>query len=283
MGSSSKTRNHALTMAWRGNTDLVELRLGLQDIPVPELPQPAHGHDAQRQPPVQPALPGPVRLGPAACPRLPREHAPRHELWRRQAVLVRPAGNVPGMPMDTEGRTSGPAPATWSCRTRDTLRVGELAQRYRLDDWWLPGRRHGAEHLLEHPRRPARPPGGLCRMGGPAGTRNGSPRSACAPARCAWTTAPCRATTTATRDANAFNARDRKRRQQPGLHRAGALHAQRPGQLRVRLCAQDALAQPVRMAPTWPTGGMAMRMINLVATAMAYVGNQTCALRWPTP
>ncbi|MBS0494940.1 MAG: TonB-dependent receptor, partial [Proteobacteria bacterium] len=39
VGSSSyKTRNHALSMAWRGSSDLVELRLGLQDIPYQNYP-----------------------------------------------------------------------------------------------------------------------------------------------------------------------------------------------------------------------------------------------------
>jgi iron complex outermembrane receptor protein len=49
-----------------------------------------------------------------------------------------------------------------------------------------------------------------------------------------------------------------------------------PRQLRVRLCAQDALAQPVR-ALHLVTGGMAMRMINLVGDGNGYVGNPDLA------
>jgi hypothetical protein len=88
VGSSSyKTRNHSLAYAFRSDEHLVDAP-GPAGHPLPELSQPAHGHDGQRQPPVQPALPGPVPLGPAPGAGLPRENPPRHELWRRQAVCT---------------------------------------------------------------------------------------------------------------------------------------------------------------------------------------------------
>ncbi len=46
---------------------------------------------------------------------------------------------APGMPMDTEGKTTGALiKADVILSQRDTLRLGAEMQRYRLDDWWSP-------------------------------------------------------------------------------------------------------------------------------------------------
>ncbi|MDP2380849.1 MAG: TonB-dependent receptor, partial [Pseudohongiella sp.] len=48
------------------------------------------------------------------------------------------AGRVPGMPMDTEGKTTGVnVKGDINLSPRDTLRVGAEYQRYRLDDYWV--------------------------------------------------------------------------------------------------------------------------------------------------
>lgn len=48
-------------------------------------------------------------------------------------------GNAPGMPMDTEGKTTGlKLKASMDISERDLLRVGTEYQRYRLDDYWNP-------------------------------------------------------------------------------------------------------------------------------------------------
>jgi hypothetical protein len=70
-----------------------------------------------------------------------------------------PANNVPGMPMDTEGKTTGVrVKGDITLSERDTLRVGAEAQQLQPGRLVAAlGRRHGAQHLLEHPRWPARP------------------------------------------------------------------------------------------------------------------------------
>lgn len=48
-------------------------------------------------------------------------------------------GTAPGMPMDTEGKTTGlKVKASMDISERDLLRVGAEYQRYRLDDYWNP-------------------------------------------------------------------------------------------------------------------------------------------------
>jgi iron complex outermembrane recepter protein len=48
-------------------------------------------------------------------------------------------GDAPGMPMETDGRTSGATlKAVIPLNARDTLRTGLEVQVYKLDDWWPP-------------------------------------------------------------------------------------------------------------------------------------------------
>ena len=57
VGSSMyKSTNQSLGFALRHENHLVELKLGMQDIPYQGLPESAHGHDRQRQRTGQSAL-----------------------------------------------------------------------------------------------------------------------------------------------------------------------------------------------------------------------------------
>jgi iron complex outermembrane receptor protein len=59
------------------------------------------------------------------------------QYWYRDSMMS--PYNIPGMPMDTEGKTTGvTVKGDINLSYRDTLRVGAEYQRYRLNDWWDP-------------------------------------------------------------------------------------------------------------------------------------------------
>ena len=276
VGSSSyKTRNHALTMAWRGNTDLVELRLGLQDIPYQNYPN--QRMDMTRNDSRQFNLRYQGQFG------WGRLHARAYHENTRHAMnfgadkqfWYGPAGNVPGMPMDTEGRTSGvQLRGDVELSERDTLRVGVLAQRYRLDDWWLPsgggmapntfwnirdGQRDRLEAFAEWEARWS--PQWLTQIG----LRAGQVRMDSGAVQ-GYNSGYAA-------EANAFNARDRQRTDHNLDFTALARYTHNDQASYEFGFAHKTRSPNLYERYTWATGGMAMRMINLVGDGNGYVGN----------
>ena len=276
VGSSSyKTRNHALTMAWRGNTDLVELRLGLQDIPYQNYPN--QRMDMTRNDSRQFNLRYQGQFG------WGRLHARAYHENTRHAMnfgadkqfWYGPAGNVPGMPMDTEGRTSGvQLRGDVELSERDTLRVGVLAQRYRLDDWWLPsgggmapntfwnirdGQRDRLEAFAEWEARWS--PQWLTQIG----LRAGQVRMDSGAVQ-GYNSGYAA-------EANAFNARDRQRTDHNLDFTALARYTHNDQASYEFGFAHKTRSPNLYERYTWSTGGMAMRMINLVGDGNGYVGN----------
>jgi iron complex outermembrane receptor protein len=276
VGSSSyRTRNHALSMAWRGSTDLVELRLGVQDIPYQNYPN--QRMDMTRNDSQQFNLRYQGRFGWGRLDARAYHEATRHAMnfGPDKQFWYGAASNVPGMPMDTRGHTSGvQVRGDVELTDRDTLRVGALAQRYRLDDWWLPsgggmapdtfwnirdGRRDRLEAFAEWEARWS--PQWLTQIG----LRAGQVRMDSGPVQ--------GYNSSYAAEANAFNARDRQRsdhnldftalaRYTPNAQASyefGFAHKTRSPNLYERY--------------TWSTGGMAMRMVNLVGDGNGYVGN----------
>ncbi len=276
VGSSAyKTRNHALTGAWRGDGQLVELGLGLQDIPYQYYPN--QRMDMTRNDAWHANLryEGRFDWGRLEA-RAWHEHT-RHgmQFGDDKQYWYGPKGNVPGMPMDTRGKTSGVrAMGELPLSERDTVRVGAEALRYRLDDWWLPsgggmapntfwnirdGQRDRLDVFAEWQARWS--PQWLTLVGlRSANTRtNAGPVQGYNPGYQA--------------DANAFNARDRRRtdhnwdlaamaRFTPNANASyefGVSHKMRSPNLYERYA--------------WSTGGMAMRMVNLTGDGNGYVGN----------
>ncbi|QIL43193.1 TonB-dependent receptor [Acidovorax sp. HDW3] len=140
VGSSSyKARNHALTYALRSEAHLLELRLGQQDIPYQNFAN--QRMDMTRNDSNQFNL---RYLGQYDWGQL--QARVYHEKTRHgmnfgqdKQFWYGASNNVPGMPMDTEGKTTGAQlKADINVSARDTLRVGAELLRYRLDDWWLP-------------------------------------------------------------------------------------------------------------------------------------------------
>ena len=276
VGSSSyKTRNHALTMAWRGSTDLVELRLGLQDIPYQNYPN--QRMDMTRNDSRQFNLRYQGQFG------WGRLHARAYHENTRHAMnfgadkqfWYGPAGNVPGMPMDTEGRTSGvQLRGDVELSERDTLRVGVLAQRYRLDDWWLPsgggmapntfwnirdGQRDRLEAFAEWEARWS--PQWLTQIG----LRAGQVRMDSGAVQ-GYNSGYAA-------EANAFNARDRQRTDHNLDFTALARYTHNDQASYEFGFAHKTRSPNLYERYTWSTGGMAMRMINLVGDGNGYVGN----------
>ncbi|WP_119967054.1 TonB-dependent receptor [Simplicispira lacusdiani] len=276
VGSSSyKTRNHSLAYALRSDGHLVEMRLGLQDIPYQNYPNQRMdmtGNDSHQ---FNLRYQGEYAWGRLQArayhenTRHSMNFGPDKQFW------YGPAGNVPGMPMDTEGKTTGvQVKGDVALSARDTLRVGAEAQRYGLDDWWLPSGGGMAPNTFWNIRDGQRNrfdvfgewearwnPQWLSQIG----LRGSHVRSDSGPVQ--------GYNANYAMEANAFNAKDRKRsdshidvtalaRYTPSANASyefGFAHKTRSPNLYERY--------------TWSTGGMAMRMINLVGDGNGYVGN----------
>ncbi len=137
VGSSKyKAENHALGFALRHENHLLDLKLGLQNIPYQGFPNQRMdmtGNDSKQ---INLRYKGLYQWG-ALEARAYKEHT-RHSMnfgddkqfWY---------GDAPGMPMDTDGKNTGAlVKADIVVSDRDIFRVGGEYQRYRLDDWWSP-------------------------------------------------------------------------------------------------------------------------------------------------
>lgn len=137
VGSSRyKSENHALGFALRHDDHLVELKLGLQDIPYQAFPNQRMdmtGNDSKQ---INLRYTGQYQWGDLEA-RVYNEKT-RHKMNfgdDKQFTY----GTAPGMPMDTEGKNTGAlVKADIQLSERDIFRAGSEYQRYRLNDWWLP-------------------------------------------------------------------------------------------------------------------------------------------------
>ncbi len=276
VGSSSyQTRNHSLAYALRSDAHLVEMRLGLQDIPYQNYPNQRMdmtGNDSHQ---FNLRYQGQYDWGQLQARAYHEKTRHSMNFGEDKQFWYGPAGNVPGMPMDTEGKTTGLlVKGDVALSARDTLRVGAELQRYRLDDWWLPSGGGMAPNTFWNIRDGQRDrfdvygewearwnPQWLSQVG----LRSSHVRSNSGPVQ--------GYNANYAMEANAFNAQSRKRsdsnidvtalaRYTPNANASyefGFAHKTRSPNLYERY--------------TWSTGGMAMRMINLVGDGNGYVGN----------
>ncbi|MFA5242940.1 MAG: TonB-dependent receptor [Sulfuricella sp.] len=150
-----KSTNQSLGLALRHENHLVELKLGIQDIPYQGYPNQRMdmtGNDSEQ---INLRYKGDYNWGKLEA-RAYNEHT-RHKMqffddklyWYGNGTTIpdgtvcTPAGGTTGcaagMPMDTEGDNTGVAvKADIVLSARDLLRVGGETQKYRLDDWWDP-------------------------------------------------------------------------------------------------------------------------------------------------
>jgi iron complex outermembrane receptor protein len=276
VGSSSyKTTNHALAYALRNENHLVEMRLGLQDIPYQNYPNQRMdmtGNDSHQ---FNLRYQGNYAWGQLQARAYHEKTRHSMNYGEDKQFWYGAAANVPGMPMDTEGKTTGlRVQAELPLSARDTLRVGSELQNYSLDDWWLPSGGGMAPNTFWNIRDGQRDrfdvygewearwtPQWLSQVGlrsSHVRTNSGAVQGY---------------NSGYDMEANAFNAKDRKRsdsnidltalaRYTPNANASyefGFAHKTRSPNLYERY--------------TWSTGGMAMRMINLVGDGNGYVGN----------
>jgi iron complex outermembrane receptor protein len=140
VGSSSyQSENQQLAFAMRRDNHLLELQLGLQNIPYQGFPNQRMdmtGNDSQQ---INLHYQGQYRWGMLEA-RAYNEHT-RHSMnfLGDKQYWYGTLFNVAGMPMYTDGKNSGlQLKGDVLLGARDILHVGAEYQRYRLNDWWTP-------------------------------------------------------------------------------------------------------------------------------------------------
>lgn len=133
-----KARNHALAFGLQHENHLVEFKLGLQDIPKQGFVNQRMDMTGNEAKQYNLSYKGQYGWG-ALEARAYHENV-RHNMQFGDDKLYwyGATGTVAGMPMDTEGRTTGlNVKGEFKLTQRDTLSIGAEYQRYRLDDYWL--------------------------------------------------------------------------------------------------------------------------------------------------
>jgi iron complex outermembrane recepter protein len=129
-----KSQNHALAFALRHENHLVELNLGVQDIPYQGFPNQRMDMTYNLSQQVNLRYLGQYQWGTLEA-RVYNENT-RHKMnfgSDKQFMY----GNAPGMPMETKGENTGATiKGDVILSERDILRVGAEYQHYRLNDWW---------------------------------------------------------------------------------------------------------------------------------------------------
>lgn len=280
VGSSAyKSTNHALGFALRHDNHLVELKLGVQDMPYQGFPNQRMDMTGNESRQINLRYAGQFNWG-ALEARVYNETT-RHKMnfgadkhyWYAMGGGV---GTWPGMPMDTRGKNSGAAlRADIVLSARDILRVGSEMQRYRLDDWWLPSGNGGMS------------PNTFWNIND--GERDRLDVYAEWESRWSaqWLTQLGARSSSVTMnagriqgynagygvDANAFNARSRKRDDDNLDLTALARYSPDANQTYEFGYAQKTRSPNLYERYSWSTGGMAMRMINFAGDGNGYVGN----------
>lgn len=135
VGSSAyQSENHAIGVALRGTDQLLELKLGLQDIPLQGFPNQRMDMTRNRSQQINLHYRQELNWGNVDA-RIYHEHTQhRMNFFDDKQYWY---GNAPGMPMETEGYNTGAVvKADWILSDRDKLILGSELQRYRMNDWW---------------------------------------------------------------------------------------------------------------------------------------------------
>lgn len=135
IGSSAyQSENHALGFAVRNTDQLLELKLGWQDIPLQAFPNQRMDMTRNLSQQINLHYRQQSDWGNLDA-RVYHEHTQHSMNFAADKQYW--YGNAPGMPMDTAGHNSGAVvKAAWLMSARDTITGGAEVQRYRLNDWW---------------------------------------------------------------------------------------------------------------------------------------------------
>ena len=136
--SAYKSRNHLLGMALQNDTgtQLFDFNIGVQDIPYEYYPNQRMDMTKNRSVQINARYRGLYDWGKLEGQVYHQrvthkmDFGPDRQFWY---------GDAPGMPMDTQSRTTGAKlAATYDLTAVDTLKLGGEWQHFRLDDWWPP-------------------------------------------------------------------------------------------------------------------------------------------------
>jgi iron complex outermembrane receptor protein len=289
VGSSLyKSTNQSIGLALRHDNHLLEVKLGVQDLPYQGFPNQRMdmtGNDSEQ---INLRYTGQFDWGTLQA-RVYNENT-RHKMnfledkayWYAGktpvAPLFTPAIPAPGMPMDTEGKNTGATvKADILLSARDTLKVGGEYQRYRFNDWWLPSGNGGMspmtflsinngerDRLAVFAEWEARwSPQWMSQLG----VRHETVSMNTGKVQGYNTSATYLA------DATAFNAADRSRTDNNLDLTALARYTASSTQTLEFGFARKTRSPNLYERFAWSTGGMAMNMINMVGDGNGYVGN----------
>lgn len=276
VGSTSyQTRNHALGFALRGGAHLLELKLGVQDIPYQNYPNQRMDMTRNDSHQINLRYQGQFDWGTLQARAYHEKTRHGMNFGEDKQYWYGPKGDVSGMPMDTEGKTTGlSVKADVALSVRDTLRVGAEMQKYRLDDWWLPsgggmapntfnnindGQRDRFDVFAEWEAQWS--PQWLSQIG----LRSANVRS--------HSGAVQGYNASYAAGANAFNARERQRTDHNLDFTALARFTPNDSASYEFGWAHKTRSPNLYERYSWSTGGMAMRMVNLAGDGNGYVGN----------
>jgi iron complex outermembrane receptor protein len=134
-----KSVNQSLGLALRHENHLVDLKLGVQNIPYQGFPN--QRMDMTDNDSTQVNLRYKGQFGWGALEARAYNEKTRHSMnfGRDKQYWYGMPATIPGMPMETKGNNTGAlVRADVILTERDILRVGSELQWYRMDDWWPP-------------------------------------------------------------------------------------------------------------------------------------------------
>ncbi len=294
VGSSAyETSNQSLAMGYRHENHLVELKLGVQDIPEQGWPNQRMDMTGNHSEQVNLSYKGTFDWG--ALEARAYNETTRHEMqfgddklyWYGPnnvpnsdgiagPILPGMNGRAAGMPMDTKGNNTGVSlKGDIVLSERDILRVGGDVQQYRLDDWWEASGKGMSPNTFWNIRN---------------GERDRF--AVFAEWEAAWTpqwltqfglrhetvsmdadTVQGYSPTFSATDEAAFNAADRSKTDQNLDVAALARYTPSSTQSYEFGYAQKTRSPNLYERYAWSTNGMAMRMINMAGDGNGYVGN----------
>ncbi|MFV1922691.1 MAG: TonB-dependent receptor plug domain-containing protein, partial [Methylotenera sp.] len=140
-----RANNHALALGVQRDNHLLQFKLGLQDIPKQGFPNQRMDMTGNTARQFNLLYEGKYDWGKLDAQAYHERVRHSMQFGDDKQFFYGPGNNVPGMPMDTLGRTSGAKlKASMDISEKDLLRVGAEYQRYRLDDYWSPSQAPGA-------------------------------------------------------------------------------------------------------------------------------------------
>jgi iron complex outermembrane receptor protein len=142
VGSSRyKSGNQELSFALRQENHLVELKLGVQDIPYEGFPNQRMDMTSNKSTQINLHYTGQYQWGSLEARVYDEKTQHKMDFAEDKQFYYGSAATIlaPGMPMDTEGKNMGALiKADFLLSEGQLLRVGTEGQSYRLNDWWPP-------------------------------------------------------------------------------------------------------------------------------------------------